>query len=188
MAGQELKIFLDVPDDLDETWTHVALFGGMVDGAHDDYSLANNFKQAGDILIQRGLNELEAYELLYPVLYNYRHAIELYLKAIVTPKKRNHDLATLMQQFRILMKEIHSEEVPVWFENLIGEFIEYDPSATTFRYPGQTSASEERMVDLPKLQKIMEILSAAFNQVFLAEKKLKKTPDLSIRGGEGASS
>lgn len=176
MAKQELKIFLDVPDDLDETWTHVALFGGMVDGAHDDYSLANNFKQAGDILIQRGLGNLEAYELLYPVLYNYRHAIELYLKAIVTPQKRNHDLATLMEQFKKFMKETHGEEVPRWFENLIGEFIEYDPNATTFRYPGQTSAPEERMVDLPKLQKIMEILSEVFNRVFHAETKLKKTP------------
>lgn len=176
MAKQELKIFLDIPDDLDETWTHVALFGGMVAGAHDDYSLANNFKKAGDILIQRGLHDLEAYELLYPILYNYRHAIELYLKAIVKPQKRNHDLATLMEQFKKFMQETYSEEVPGWFEDLIGEFIEYDPNATTFRYPGRTSAPEERMVDLPKLQKIMGILSDAFHRVFHAEKKLRETP------------
>ncbi|MBN8590749.1 MAG: hypothetical protein J0M33_03280 [Anaerolineae bacterium] len=176
MTNQELKIFLDIPDDLDEMWTHVALFGGMVDGAHDDYSLANNFRQAGDILIQRGLGDIDAHELLYPVLYNYRHAIELYLKAIVKPKERNHDLSKLMKQFNKFIQETHSEKVPAWFEELIGEFIKFDPKATTFRYPGRTSAPEEHMVDLPKLQKIMGILSEAFHRVFHAEKKLKKTP------------
>jgi hypothetical protein len=170
MAKQELKIFLDIPDDLDETWTHVALFGGMVDGAHDAYSLANNFRQAGDILIQRGLGDLEAYELLYPVLYNYRHAIELYLKAIVKSPKKTHKLATLMEQFKKITKENYGEEVPAWFENLISEFNSYDPGSTTFRYPGRTSAPEERMVDLPELQKIMGILSEAFHRVFHAEK------------------
>ncbi|MBZ0276661.1 MAG: HEPN domain-containing protein [Anaerolineae bacterium] len=175
MTKQELKIFLDIPDDLDETWTHVALFGGMVDGAHDFYSLANNFKQAGDVLIQRGLGNLEAYELLYPVLFNYRHAIELYLKAILKSQEKIHDLAKLMKQFKKFVKENYGEDVPAWFEKLILEFNSYDPGATTFRYPGRTAAPEERMVNLPELQKIMEILSETFHRVFHAKKKTKTT-------------
>lgn len=175
MVNQRWKIFLDVPDDIDETWTHAALFGGMVDGAHDDYSLANNFRMAGDILIQRGLEHFGAYELLYPVLYNYRHAIELYLKAIVKPVKRNHDLAGLMNQFKNLLKERHNVNVPTWFENVIEEFNKFDPDSTTFRYPGQTNASEELMVNLPELQKIMSIISDSFHRGLLAEKDFEKT-------------
>lgn len=174
MTENKWRIFLDVPDDLDETWTHVALFGGMVDGAHNEYSLACNFKQSGDVLIKHGLKDMEAYELLYPVLFNYRHAVELYLKALVQPQKRNHDLGNLLNQLENLLANHHATEMPKWFGNLIKEFIQYDPRATTFRYPGKTSASEELIVDLPQLQHQMDILSQVFHRIYLAEIDYKK--------------
>jgi hypothetical protein len=172
MVNNQSKIFLDVPDDIDETWTHVALIGGMVDRAKDEYSLAKYFKQAGDILIQQGLGlgHAEAYELLYPVLHNYRHAIELYLKAIVKPSKRNHDLASLMEQFKKLLNDHHGTGVPTWFEHTIREFIDVDPTSTTFRYAEGTPLPEEHIVNFPELQKIMDVLADSFHRVFLAEK------------------
>src|SRR5262245_48534297 len=116
MTDQKWKIFLEVPDNLDESWTNIALIGGMADGVEDEYSLANNFKRVGDVLLRHGLKDFEAYQLLYPVLYNYRHAIELYLKTFVTPKKRTHDLSKLMDQFSEYIKENHGVEIPAWFK------------------------------------------------------------------------
>ena len=174
MSDKCEQIFQEVPNDIDATWAHVTLFGGMVDGAHDDYTLAWNFKQAGDILIQYGLKEADACDLLYPVLYNYRHAIELFLKAIVNPTKRNHDLARLLEQFKEKMKQNHNVEVPIWLQNLIGEFIQYDLRSTTFRYPGRTNTSEELMVSFPDLKAQMDVLSENFHRVHLAEIEIQR--------------
>lgn len=174
MTKEVWQIFADVPDDLDETWTHVALFGGMVDLAHSDYSLALRFKQASDVLIKHGLKDMEAYELLYPVLFNYRHAIELYLKALIQPEKRNHDLGYLLKCFEKLLMDHHHTEMPTWFRSLLTEFVEYDPRSTTFRYPGRTPVDEERIVDLPQLQKHMDALFDAFHRIHLAEIDYKK--------------
>ncbi|HMN12756.1 MAG TPA: hypothetical protein PKD55_10580 [Bellilinea sp.] len=175
MSDKRGQIFQEVPNDIDATWTHVTLFGGMVDGAHDDYTLAWNFKQAGDILIQHGLKVSDACDLLYPVLYSYRHAIELFLKAIVKPAKRkHHDLARLLDQFEEKMKQNHNVEVPTWIQNLIGEFIQYDPGSTTFRYPEQTNTAEELMISLPDLKEKMDVLSENFHRVHLAEIEVQR--------------
>lgn len=174
MAEKGWQIFADVPDDLDETWTHAALFGGMVDLAHNDYSLALNFKHAGDVLVKFGLKDMEAYELLYPVLFNYRHAIELYLKALVQPQKRNHDLGYLLECLKKLLKDHYTTEMPMWFQSLLSEFAEYDPRSTTFRYPGLNSAAEERLVQLPQLHRQMDILFQTFHRIYLAEIEYKR--------------
>ncbi|MBZ0299108.1 MAG: HEPN domain-containing protein [Anaerolineae bacterium] len=174
MTKKEWRIFTDVPDELVETWTDVALFGGMVDLAHNDYSLALNFKQSGDVLIKYGLQDMEAYELLYPALFNCRHAIELYLKALVQPTRRSHDLGYLLEGLEKLLMDHHNTEIPMWFRNLISEFEQYDPRATTFRYPGLTTAPEERVVDLSQLQRHMHILFQAFHRIYLAEIDYRK--------------
>ncbi|MDX1995005.1 MAG: hypothetical protein SF029_21670 [bacterium] len=175
MTLQEWKIFQDVPEEIDETWRHVALFGGMVDLAKTDYSLACDFKHAGDILISRGLNhhDREAYELLYPVLYLYRHAIELYLKAIIRPKKRDHNLGYLFAELEKLLSQHYGVDVlPIKFRKPLEEMINHDPRATTFRYADvETNAPEEVIVDLPALLEIMDYLAITFRQIYLAEKQ-----------------
>ena len=57
----------------------------VVMGGETDEQLAEGFLEAGDVLLdfwqqQRGPG---SYELVFPMLYNYRHAIELSLKAMV---------------------------------------------------------------------------------------------------------
>lgn len=176
MTKKVWQIFAGVPDELDETWTHVALLGGLIDLAHSDYSLALNFKRASDALIKYGLDlgDMEAYELLYPVLFNYRHAIELYLKALVQPKKRDHNLGSLLKGLEKLLRDHHTTEMPMWFRSLLSEFVDYDPRSTTFRYPGKTPTSEEHIVDLPQLRRHMDMLFDAFHRIYLAEIDYKR--------------
>jgi hypothetical protein len=169
MVDTNWKIFQDVPDDIDETWTKVALLGGMADLAIDYFFLATSFKTAGDILIEKGLANFDAYELIFPIMFNYRHSIELYLKSIVKSAKRNHDISTLFLELKNTLKTKHNTEIPSWFENWIDEFIKYDLKSTTFRYGDESINPVEIMVDLSKLREIMDIISQSFQRIAKVE-------------------
>lgn len=167
MDIKKWKIFQDIPQDMDETWTHIALWGGMTEGGYQIYQIARNFKTAGDILVDKGLDQDEGYNLIYPVMFNYRHAIELYLKALVKPEKNNHDLSALFTQLKQLLAK-HNKQIPDWFTNWINEFIEYDSKSTAFRYPDVSiSPHEEKMVDLPQLKEIMTLIENCFHELHL---------------------
>jgi len=63
------ELFRDVPDDIDDSWRHGALVGGMVDLAMNQRgALARSFKRAGDTLLAVSLTTDTAHELVYPVL------------------------------------------------------------------------------------------------------------------------
>lgn len=85
---RQYVLFADVPDEIDESWRHGALLGGMANQG-DNFEIARSFRQAAEILISRNVKDAEADELLFSVLYSYRHAAELYLKAILQPRKAN---------------------------------------------------------------------------------------------------
>src|SRR5258708_6647989 len=149
MTDEQWKIFQDVSNDIDETWIHVAILGGMVDRAYDTYQVARNYKTAGDLLIEKGLQDVPAYDLIYPVMFLYRHAVELYLKAIMKPAKRNHSLSGLFTELQQMLKAKHGTEVPDWFANWISEFIKYDEKSTTFRYCDKSVSSLEVIINMP---------------------------------------
>jgi hypothetical protein len=60
-------LFQEPPEELDETWRHGSLVDG---GVFDLFSLADSYKLAGDMLVDAALSTVEAYELIYPILYN----------------------------------------------------------------------------------------------------------------------
>src|SRR5947209_19042235 len=85
-------IFQDIPDEINEDWNHGVVVGGMVSS---DLLIARAYKSAGDMLVKSALESREPHEVAYPIFFVYRHALELYLKLIVKPAKRNHDLKVL---------------------------------------------------------------------------------------------
>lgn len=72
-------IFRELPEDIDESWRGV-VFGGEFK-LSEIFETANSFKLAGDHLVDIAHENYEEQELFQPALYNYRHSIELYLKA-----------------------------------------------------------------------------------------------------------
>src|SRR6266542_4395697 len=94
-------LFQEPPEDLDGTWRHGTVIGGMAE-IGDTFALAESYKLAGDTLVDAARTADEIYEFIYPVIYNYRHATELYLKAIVTPYRKDHDLFWLLREFKTL--------------------------------------------------------------------------------------
>jgi superfamily I DNA/RNA helicase len=111
-------LFQELPENLDESWRHGTVIGGMAE-IGDAFALAESYNLAGDMLVDVALSTGEAYELIYPVIYNYRHATELYLKATVVSKEKTHDLLRLLQEFKKLLKAEFDATLPEWFENIV---------------------------------------------------------------------
>jgi hypothetical protein len=61
--------FIEPPENIDETWKHGVVFGGLSDFA-DTFFLANSYKIAGDKLIDIALKDEEGYSLFCPAIYN----------------------------------------------------------------------------------------------------------------------
>src|SRR6266446_2216394 len=77
----------------------------LAEGAAErNYRLLRGYKRAGDILIQNALAErYDRDSLIFPAIFNYRHYIELALKAIIEDHGafagKNHKLPELWQLF-----------------------------------------------------------------------------------------
>jgi hypothetical protein len=171
MSLNDFKIFQEPPIDLDETWRHGALLGGITAGAYDGLAIASAFKTAGDQLIKGVPSEVEAYEVIHPILYCYRHSIELYLKAIVRPSKKDHLLKELSELFAKQIKSRYGVELAKWVKDLILEFDEYDRKSFAFQYDdvkiksSKTGDEGEFWVDLIRLKAIMDNLQKGFLKI-----------------------
>lgn len=151
-------VFQELPFNLDETHKYGVLFGGMT--PRDILSFARSYKLAGDALVQVALESGEPHEFTYPILYSYRHAIEIYLKAIVKPAKLNHNLATLVKQFN----QKYNRKLSRWAQNLLEQFHDIDEKSTTFRY-GEKLPNEEYWINLNQLRDVMEVLCKGFEEL-----------------------
>ena len=61
----------------------------------DDADLASEYYMAASLLVDAAVEKGRVWMCVHPILYLYRHAIELELKGIVRPQKVNHDLDSL---------------------------------------------------------------------------------------------
>lgn len=180
------SVFQDIPDGIDETWRHGALIGGMVNWAVTrPGAVADQFNRALDILVEAAVTEDQAERLAYPILFVCRHAIELYLKAVVRPSGRDHRLEPLLKEFQNLCRDRFGEEVPERICRLVREFETYDSSSTTFRYPDISSSAlksdppgnaiqlaDESWVDLRNLQAEMKELGRSCARIVEALKNV----------------
>ncbi len=159
-------LFQELPENLDESWRHGTVISGMSE-IGDAFALAESYKLAGDMLVDAALSIGETYELAYPVIYNYRHATELYLKATVVSEEKTHDLLWLLQEFKKLLKAEFDAALPEWFENIVLAFNDFDPDSTTFRYGGFASFSRqgEVWVDLVHMKTLMGWLAESFQRI-----------------------
>ena len=157
-------LFITMPDDINETWRGV-VFGGEFQ-LDDLFNTANSFKLAGDRLVEMAYNNQEEKILFQPALYNYRHATELYIKAITRTGKDKHNLISLLGKFKLLLNEKFNAEIPEWFENIIIAFDYVDPNGAALRY-GETKPSEELYVDMNHVKELMNWLSQSLKNIYL---------------------
>jgi hypothetical protein len=170
LATYLTPIFQEPPQELDESWRHGALIGGIVTGSMTAFEMANSYKRAGDLLTKSAIAGAEVPDLIHPILFNYRHAVELYLKAVLNPKKLDHDLAALFERLRHCLKVEFQTEIPDWFSRTILAFDEFDPVGVCFRYgegvaSRHTGDSGEFWIDLPHLGQLMERVAQGCNKI-----------------------
>ena len=128
------RVFGEPPDELDETWVHGMLVGGMA-AEPDQLTLARAYADAASHLIDPALASGEPWRLCYPILYLYRHALELYLKTALPPSRRpRHDLRPLLRQFETLVHDQLGVVIPDHVLDDLRTLATIDPDAQGFRY------------------------------------------------------
>ena len=139
------------------------LFAGMA-SVDNQLSLANAFKESGDILFEAIKEHGNLYDFANPILYQYRHAIELYLKSILNKPPKTHNLLKLSEKFEDLIKTKFQTTVPAWLKDMIVGFNHIDPKGDIFRY-GEDIASDEILVNLLLLKTKMNWFAKSVNRI-----------------------
>ncbi len=116
------------PDDLDETWRHGILLAGG--GRYEYLELARNYRHVAETMLRTALEKDEIEGWAYPVLFAYRHTLELYLKLIGEIDEITHSLARCVQLVEQRRKVKLSPPIREW----ILQLEQIDPAGTSFRY------------------------------------------------------
>ena len=119
----------------------------------------------------------DRYFLIYPILFNYRHGLDLAMKWIIMMYGRHtsasvgeiehHNLWQLWKLCKKIVIEIGGEDeaIPV-VEQIIKDFHELDKSALAFRYSrdknGVLIALPDRMIDMENIRDVMQAVSHFF--------------------------
>jgi hypothetical protein len=136
----------------------------MFDGDKRELNLriASGYKYAGDSLVKLAIETNYAYELIHPICFNYRHAIEVYLKTLLLPKSYDtHDFLRLVNACRARYKANFTG----WAVERLTEFDRIDPKADAFRYADSPSPlhTEEGVIDLRQLRSVIDSLCSGLD-------------------------
>ena len=148
-------LFQDVPEEIDEGWQHGVLIGGMA--CRHLPQVARAYKLAADELVKQALTNHEPHELDYPILFLYRHTIELYLKVALTNPPEHHDLSRLIQ----LLEVECGKTLAGWVKDRLWDFHKIDHMSDMFRY-AEPPADGELWIDFHQIQMVIDKLVQAF--------------------------
>ena len=125
---QHTPILQEPPDGIDETWRSGIFLNAA--GVDEFLGLARSYKQTAETLLESALKSGEPRDWGYPVLFAYRHTLELYLKIIGEIDDGIHSLRECV----LRVEKRHGEKFPQQIKEWIMEFDSIDPIGTAFRY------------------------------------------------------
>jgi hypothetical protein len=158
------------PDGLDETWRHgILLVGG---GRHDHLELARNYREAAEGLLKAALMNDGISHSAYPVLFAYRHTLELYLKIIGEVEQKTHSLKKCVQRVEARWKIKLPSPIRGW----ILELDEIDPEGTAFRYAGADTALNEHYEEWFDFRHFHFAMKRVFDAIDMAILRVADSP------------
>jgi len=142
--------------------------------------MTDGYKQAGDLMVRQTLDEPSRRDfLVFPILFSYRHFLELSLKYMlsvfgphvaVEPNWTTHELAPLAKSFFEMLDNFGTpdpDEADAVVANIIAEFAKIDPRSYSNRYPVDTKGRPlpitQAALDLSNLADVMEGVAGYFS-------------------------
>ena len=145
------------------------------------YMMLIGYEEAANHLVDIALEHRHRREaLIFPILFLYRHYIELRLKYFIStyghhagiePEWKTHNLTILWCQFKEIFVEFGGEvqdpdDAYTTVENIVAQFAKVDPGSFSYRYPRDTKGDpvpiDQNNLDLETLKDVMGGLSAYF--------------------------
>lgn len=134
------------------------------------------YKEAADSLVDSIANRKgSADSLIFPIVFLYRHYVEIRLKSLLHDgsrlldrdykQKSEHQLSKLWPKVRSILDELwpneEGEDLKA-MDSLIAQFEEVDPQSTTFRYPKDFDGNNSLKLDVPRvnLRNLAEVVGA----------------------------
>ena len=173
-------VFQDLPDGISEDWTHGVVIGGMATET-SDIVVAEAYWWAAQQLIEPALRSKEPFLYSYPILFLIRHALELYLKAILQPPKLDHNLVPLIEELDLLMQGKFGQKIPPEFRADLEMLATIDPNGMSFRYTTVKSKHGVSWVSLPgelwvPLENLRRRMTIIFDGLQNVDRRLRGLP------------
>lgn len=107
--------------------------------------LAEQYLKAANLLvgaIQK--KQVGDFEIAYPVLFLYRHALEVLIKHFIGREVNHHRLDALADDLVSFVRDHHGVKVPSWIVKRLREIARIDPTSEAFRYGEDRYTSKDR--------------------------------------------
>lgn len=168
----ETPIFRDPPEELSEDGfgnDYAVMLSHSSEFRRDPIQIARAYKKAGDLLVDFALSHEHPHDLDYPIFFNYRHSLELYLKILTDfnfEKDRGHNLNNLVNA----LESKYQAKLPDWFQARLDELSRIDPGSFRFRYPDNnkfdvTTKEDYIWINLYHLRAVMQMMFSGFDQL-----------------------
>lgn len=149
---------------------HGFLIGGLT--ACWRFELAEQYLKAANLLVESiEKKQVGDFEIAYPVLFLYRHALEVLIKHFIGREVNHHRLDALADDMVSFVRDHHGEEVPSWIVNRLREIARIDPTSEAFRYGEDRYRSKDRSpvphetyIRVGELHSVMNTLYAALRR------------------------
>ena len=161
------RLFADPPDEPEKQYGAMLVnYSGNT--ARDTYDMVMSYRVAAFRLLDAATEQGEAWESVDPILFCFRHALELNLKSFPTDAApRTHGLKSMADALHERLSARYPTVQVDWLRDRIQEFDAVDPRSTAFRYHDAASPATppELWVDFAKLRNIMKTMFDALDTV-----------------------
>lgn len=145
---------------------------GYCHSSEDMYLYERGYKRAAEFLLQGAVDQHPCHPLILPILFLYRHYVELSLKSALRDASQfmidatvpacDHNLLKLWKQLKGILPVAWPQAPPDQVEAVeacINEMCEHDPASMAFRYPtdreGNPHLEKLQSIDLLNLKDVM---------------------------------